>query len=71
MTANDDAPTPTTDEMQVVKGRILDIQARRRDRIRWHITKHTAEMAIAALSRPARYRPSGKCRRRKRRKRLL
>lgn len=62
---------PNTDEMQAMQGRIADIQARRRGRIRWHITKHTAELAIAALAGRGRYRPSAKCRRRKRTKRLL
>lgn len=70
MPPNDDL-TPNTDEMQAMKGRILDIQERRRGRIRWHITKHTAEMAIAALAAKEPYRRSGKCRRRKPRKRLL
>jgi hypothetical protein len=63
--------TPNTDEMQAMQGRIADIQERRRGRIRWHITKHTAELAIAALAGRAEYRRSGKCRRRKKRKRLL
>jgi hypothetical protein len=63
--------TPNTDEMQAMEIRIRDIQERRRERIPWHITKHTAELAIAALSRGGRYRPSGKCRKRKRTKRLL
>ena len=72
MPTNDDHDmTPNTDEMQVMKRRIVDIQTRRRDRIRWHITKHTAEIAIAALATAAPYRKSAKCRRRKRRKRLL
>jgi hypothetical protein len=71
MSPNDDL-TPNTDEMQAMKGRIESIQQRRRDRIRWHITKHTAELAIAALADRSPYRPSGKCRRRKRgTKRLL
>lgn len=63
--------TPNTDEMQAMKGRIEDIQQRRRGRIRWQITKHTAELAIAALRDRTPYRPSGKCRRRKPAKRLL
>jgi hypothetical protein len=70
MTPNDDL-TPNTGEMETMKGRLRDIQERRRSRIRWHITKHTAELAIAALSDRPPYRPSGKCRRRKRAKRLL
>jgi hypothetical protein len=62
---------PNTAEMELMKQRILDIQERRRGRIPWHITKHTAELAIAALSpRPA-YRASAKSRRRKKAKRLL
>lgn len=70
MPPNDDL-TPNTDEMQAMKGRILDIQERRRSRIRWQVGKHTAELAIAALTGPREYRRSGKCRRRKRTKRLL
>ena len=60
--------TPNTAEMEA---RIRDISERRRDRIRWSIGKHTAEMAIAALQGPKVYRPSGKRRSRKRAKRLL
>jgi len=70
MPPNDEL-TPTTDEMQVMRGRIVALQERLRGRIRWHISKHTAELAIAALAAPKAYRPSGKCRRRKRMKRLL
>ena len=70
MAQNDDR-TPNTDEMRVMKDRILDIQHRRRGKIPWHITKHTAELAIAALAEKVAYQPSGKCRKRKRRKRLL
>ena len=64
----DDILNPDTAEM---KARLRDIQERRRDRIRWNIGKHTAELAIAALTRTAEYRPSGKRRRRKRAKRVL
>jgi hypothetical protein len=64
----DEPITPTTAEMEA---RIRDVAERRRDRIRWSIGKHTAEMAIAALREPRAYRPSSKCRRRKRAKRLL
>jgi hypothetical protein len=64
----DEPITPNTAEM---KARIREIQDRRRDRIRWSIGKHTAEMAIAALREPGAYRPSGKRRCRKRKKRLL
>jgi hypothetical protein len=60
--------TPNTAEMEA---RIKEIQVRRRERIRWSIGKHTAEMAIAALQAPREYRASGKRRSRKRSKRLL
>jgi hypothetical protein len=64
----DEPLTPTTAEMQA---RIREVQDRRRDRIRWSIGKHTAEMAIAALREPRAYRASGKRRSRKKSKRLL
>ena len=70
MPSNDDL-TPNTDEMQAMKRRIVEIQENGRSRITWHITKHTAELAMAALARTEEYRASGKCRRRKRTKRLL
>lgn len=64
----DELLNPNTAEMEA---RLRDIQERRRDRIRWNIGKHTAELAIAALRGMREYRPSGKRRRRKRGKRLL
>lgn len=64
----DEPLTPNTAEM---KARIAEIQDRRRDRIRWSIGKHTAEMAISALAGAREYRPSSKRRARKRKKRLL
>jgi hypothetical protein len=64
----DELLNPDTAEMEA---RLRDIQERRRDRIRWNIGKHTAELAIAALRTPHEYKASGKCRRRKRAKRLL
>ncbi|HET9423944.1 MAG TPA: hypothetical protein VFO55_01125 [Gemmatimonadaceae bacterium] len=67
----DEPLTPDTAEMEAMSRRILDIQERRRERIRWNIGKHTAELAIAALTRASGYRRSGKTRRRKRAKRLL
>ncbi len=67
-TMSDELLNPDTAEMEA---RLRDIAARRRDRIRWHVGKHTAEMAIAALRRLPGYRKSAKCRRRKRLKRLL
>ncbi len=59
-----------TDELRV---RLDEIQTRHRGRIRWHLTKHTAELAIRALSEEPdeRARRSSKSRRRKRKKRLL
>jgi hypothetical protein len=64
-----DASQPTLDE---VRQRLNEIQQRKRDRIRWRMSRHTAELALRALDdgRPCR-RPSAKSRRRKRRKRLL
>lgn len=69
--------TPMSDEpadLKEVQRRLQEIQRRKRGRIRWQIGKHTAEMAIEALERPAKSSPSrrsGKQRRRKRWKRLL
>jgi hypothetical protein len=63
--------SPNTAEMEAMGTRIRAIQERKRERIKWHVGKHTAEMAIAAFSRATPYRVSGKCRRRKRGKRLL
>lgn len=64
----DEPLKPDTAEM---KARIREVQDRRRDRIRWSIGKHTAELAISALAGPREYRPSAKRRARKRTKRLL
>jgi hypothetical protein len=64
----DEPITPNTAEMEA---RIREIQDRRRDRIRWSIGKHTAEMALSALAAPREYKPSAKRRARKRKKRLL
>lgn len=61
--------------MEAVEERLARIQQQHRGRIRWRISKHTAELAIRALNEPqgerAPWRRSGKSRRRKRRKRLL
>ena len=64
----DEPLTPDTAEMQA---RIREVQDRRRERIRWSIGKHTAEMAIAALREPRPYKASAKRRSRKKKKRLL
>jgi hypothetical protein len=80
MRANDGLgeDTPMTDEPQglgEVEQRLQEIQRRKRGGIRWHISKHTAEMAIEALeSGSAGPKPGGKSakqRRRKKGKRLL
>lgn len=59
-------------DLAEVQRRLKEIQRRKRPRIRWSITRHTAELAIGALG-PAHEKPrrSGKPRRRQRRKRLL
>jgi hypothetical protein len=64
-----DASPPTLDEVQ---RRLNEIQARKRNRIQWRVTRHTAELTLRALEfgRSDR-RPSSKSRRRKRLKRLL
>ena len=62
------------DDVNVVQRRLEQIKRSHRSRIRWQITAHTAELAIAAIGggeRPERRRPGGKARRRKRHKRLL
>jgi hypothetical protein len=63
----------TAAELEAVTQRLREIQNRKRGRIRWNVSKHTAEMAIGALTPPPEKPPrrSGKQRRRKRKKRLL
>jgi hypothetical protein len=59
-------------DLAEVQRRLQEIQRRKRPRIRWSITRHTAELAIGALeSAQAKPRRSGKPHRRQRRKRLL
>lgn len=62
--------TRQTDE---VRARLDAIRVEKRNRVRWQISHHTAEVAIAAIAGHARliYRPGSKSRRRKRHKRLL
>jgi len=67
--------TEEAGDLTEVQRRLKEIQIRNRGRIRWNVSKHTAEMAIEAIaagvtSRAA-GRASGKQRRRKRHKRLL
>ena len=63
-------PHATTDE---IRARLEAIRAEKRNRVRWQISHHTAELAISAIAGHARvmYRPGSKSRRRKRHKRLL
>ncbi|HEU4996289.1 MAG TPA: hypothetical protein VFT29_15840 [Gemmatimonadaceae bacterium] len=60
----------TTDE---IRTRLERIRLEKRNRVRWQLSHHTAELAIAAIAGHARvlYRPGTKSRRRKRHKRLL
>lgn len=71
----DDDRTPDAPRApEEVKDRVAEIQRRHRGKIRWRITKHTAEIAIKAITAhgaPGPARKSGKSRRRKRHKRLL
>ena len=59
-------------DLAEVQRRLKEIQSRKRSRIRWNMSTHTAEIAISAIvpreDKPAK---SGKQRRRKRHKRLL
>ena len=62
--------------LEDVKERVKQIQRQHRGKIRWRITKHTAELAIRALENVGTHATcgaprSGKSRRRKRFKRLL
>lgn len=64
------SPPGTTSE---IRARLDAIRAEKRGRVRWQISHHTAEIAIAAIAGHTRvmYRPGSKSRRRKRHKRLL
>lgn len=63
--------TEGSDNLEEVQRRLSEIQSRKRGRIRWSISRHTAEMAIDAIVPPKAPARSGKARRRKRKKRLL
>ena len=61
----------TTD---AVRARLEGIRRDKGTRVRWNLSRHTAEQALMAISdipERAPYRPSSKSRRRKRHKRLL
>ena len=59
-------------DLAAVKQRLEEIQSRKRGRIRWSLSRHTAELALDALveESPSKRRRS-KTRRRTRHKRLL
>jgi hypothetical protein len=60
-------------DLPAVEERLNELQQRKRKTVRWHMSRNTAERAIAAITGST-VRPSsgtGKCRRRKRHKRLL
>jgi hypothetical protein len=71
---SEDAP-----DLEDVQRRLDEIQSRKRDSIRWSMSRHTAERAIEAIEAPESRAPQqtstkqrrGKTRRRKRLKRLL
>jgi hypothetical protein len=59
--------------LPIVQERISELQRRKRQTVRWHMSRDTAERAIAAITEGS-LRPTagkGKSRRRKRHKRLL
>ena len=61
-----------SEDLAEVQRRVKEIQRRKRSRIRWSMSTHTAEIAIGAIvSAAERPRKSAKQRRRKRHKRLL
>ena len=60
-------------DLGAVKEQIGELQRRKRDTVRWHMSRDTAERAIAAITVEG-WRPApggGKSRRRRRHKRLL
>ena len=60
-------------DLAAVQDRIRELQRRKRQTVRWHMSRDTAERAIAAIAVDARRATPrrGKSRRRKRHKRLL
>lgn len=61
------------DRQEEVARRLAELTSRKRGRVRWRMSKHTAEMALEALRAdgPEHRGARGKQRRRKRHKRLL
>jgi hypothetical protein len=60
-------------DLPAVAERLSELQQSKRKTVRWHMSRDTAERAIAAITDPPHLRRSsrGKSRRRKRHKRLL
>jgi len=59
-------------DLEAVERQLREIRSRKRGRVRWNVSRHTAEVAIdAILPREKPPRRNGKQRRRKRSKRLL
>jgi hypothetical protein len=64
--------SPDAGEIAAVAAQLEELQHRKRDTVRWHMSRDTAERAIAAIRHDPRRAPcAGKSRRRKRHKRLL
>ena len=65
--------TPNSRVTDEIRARLEAIRVEKRNRVRWQLSHHTAELAIAAIAGHARviYRPGSKARRRKKHKRLL
>ena len=70
---SDEAPDASMASTAEVRAAVGRVQQAHRDRVRWKIGKHTAELALSALDDNSRgpRRPGSKSRRRKRFKRLL
>jgi hypothetical protein len=63
-----------TDRLAEVQRRLREMRKHKRGEVRWTVSSHTAELAIGAIEKLNRPKPSprnGKSRRRKRTKRLL
>ena len=60
-------------DLAAIQARLSEVQQRKRKTVRWHMSRDTAERAIAAITtgRPLLAGGRGKSRRRKRHKRLL
>lgn len=73
MGERDDEGAGEPPELPAVAERLNELQRRKRTTMRWHMSRDTAERAIAAITDNARQLRSGrgKSRRRKRQKRLL